>query len=181
MTYRHTSHIHGDYLDGDLSPEQRNRVERHLATCDECRQDLEKLKKLTQALQGIEGPDPGKAYFDSLADIVMARTASMTGPELSSKPVTDRHSSGRQVLTTLIKLAAAVTLLFTAFYISDFSHKNHATRWAEHIGQSGYVTTDAAGTDEYMMPLSIGINTLLAPTSETELEENPLPEGAVKE
>ena len=84
-------------------------------------------------------------------------------------------------MTTLIRLAAAVTLLFTAFYISDFNHRSHSDRWAESIGQSGYVNVGEAGVDQYMIPMSIGFNTLLSPAAETDRENNTIPEGTEQE
>ena len=181
MTYRHTIHLHGDYLDGDLSPDQKDQIKRHLDTCAECRQDLEKLRRLTQALHAIEGPDPGDAYFENLTDLVMARTATMTGPAVSSRTIPEYRGPGRQTLTTLIKLAAAVTLLFTAFYISDFNYKNYAPRWAEYINHGGYAAAGESGPNEYMMPLSVGINTLLSSPQETEPEKTTSQEESAKE
>jgi hypothetical protein len=74
MKYRHTTHLHGDYLDGDLTPDQKELVEGHLADCPDCRHDLAQLRKLTQAAKMVDIPDPADGYFDSLTETIMART-----------------------------------------------------------------------------------------------------------
>lgn len=176
MTYRHTIFYHGDYLDGDLSPELRKQVEGHLATCTECREDLEKLKRLAESLRRLEVPDPGGQYFDSLSGMIMARTAAIPAPESSPTPAPYQRNAGRRILTTLIKLAAAVTLLFTAFYISDFNQEKRATRWAELIRQSGQFSSGGLETEDRLMSPA-GINILSGLPSPAERIEKPDTEG----
>jgi anti-sigma factor RsiW len=155
MKYRHTTHLHGDYLDGDLTPDQRDMVEHHLTECTDCRNDLVQLQNLTQAARLIEIPDPGDGYYDSLTQTIMARTDGII-TEAPEAVAPDFRGRGRRVLMTLIKLAAAVTLLFTAFYISDFNQQRNATRWAEHIRKSN-LATSGTETQGQMTP-SVGIN-----------------------
>jgi len=159
MTYRHTTFYHGDYLDGDLSPDMRDQVERHLAECAQCREDLEKLKALTRSLSQIDVPDPGEEYFESVTEIIMARTAGNQEAESSRGPVPFQPATRRRLLTTLIKLAAAVTLLFTAFYISDFNQEKRATRWAEQIRQNSQFSSGEMEAEDRLMPPA-GINML---------------------
>lgn len=45
------------YHDGELSSEQREWMESHLAVCAECRQLLEELRDLSQTLSTIDLPD----------------------------------------------------------------------------------------------------------------------------
>lgn len=180
MTYRHTIHLHGDYLDGELSPEQRDFVTRHLADCANCRNDLEKLRLLTQALKRVTTPNPGRDYFDNLTGNILARTESILGQEINSSPVTSHHSSGRQVLTALIRLATAVTLLFAAFYISDLNQEKRATRWAEHIKSSNYVTSDGTGPEGQVMPPA-GIKMFLGMPSPDDQVDDPQLKNTVEE
>jgi hypothetical protein len=141
MTNRHTTYLHGDFLDGDLSPAETARVEQHLATCGPCREDLERLKRLTSTLRKIETPDPGDDYFDNLLDSVVARTASIERESKGEAPSLKRISETKRMLQNLIRLAAAVTLLFVAFYISDFNQRQKSTGWTERFTQGEYVSS----------------------------------------
>jgi len=174
MTYRHTSHLHGDYLDGDLSPDARADVERHLETCLECREDIERLKRLKQALRQIEVPDPGDEYFDNLRGIISARTSAMTVPGDSTQPKVEITGTTRQALKTLIRLAAAVTFLFSAFYISDINQEKQSSRWGGKIQKGDFVTSDQISPEERLMYPPAGIDMSLGlPTLMVEEEEPP--------
>jgi len=48
-----------DYVDRDLSPGLRARMERHLGECDECRRLLEGLRRTVEALHGVSGLGEG--------------------------------------------------------------------------------------------------------------------------
>ena len=47
------------YLDGELSPQRRTAVERHLARCGSCRAALESLRRLERSLEAIKVPPVG--------------------------------------------------------------------------------------------------------------------------
>ncbi len=42
------------YLDGELNAEDRSRVEAHLATCEQCREEAASLNRLFETLEGLE-------------------------------------------------------------------------------------------------------------------------------
>ncbi len=46
-------------LDGDLTPEERTRLEEHLAQCPDCRALWEQLQGLEPELEALESPSPG--------------------------------------------------------------------------------------------------------------------------
>lgn len=60
-----------DYLDGDLRPRQRTRVERHLDDCPECRELLRSLHAILSALGTMRGPED-----ELVADAVLASVQS---------------------------------------------------------------------------------------------------------
>ncbi|MCK5125432.1 MAG: zf-HC2 domain-containing protein [candidate division Zixibacteria bacterium] len=125
MMDRHTSHLHNDYVDGLLSEKQASEVDNHADSCEKCREDLNQLRNLKDRLAAIDAPDPGLEYFERLSEKVAERTHSITN-ESNSKSVNIKPVSASQaVLKTLIRVAAAITLLFGSFYASDFLSGNN--------------------------------------------------------
>jgi anti-sigma factor RsiW len=57
------THAHlSDYLDDDLSPRERERVEDHVGMCPHCRRVLRTLKRTLESLMDLPGePRPGLA------------------------------------------------------------------------------------------------------------------------
>jgi anti-sigma factor RsiW len=60
-----------DYLERDLAPEERASVDRHLAACGECREELHELRATVALLRGL--PEP--ALPPGLSDAVLLRVA----------------------------------------------------------------------------------------------------------
>ena len=48
-----------DYLDGELGPSGRGRIERHLGECERCRRLLEDLRRTVDGLHRLAAPDGG--------------------------------------------------------------------------------------------------------------------------
>ncbi|MCP4570477.1 MAG: zf-HC2 domain-containing protein [FCB group bacterium] len=141
MTDLHTTHLHDDYLDGLLDNQQKAAVDNHIAGCDQCLSDMERLKNLTGLLQGIQTPDPGNEYFRNLADRIDSRTVAAE-QRFAAEPVgTDRRHTYNDIMKTLIRLAAVITLLFTSFYVSYIKQEKNDTRWAEKISESDLVNS----------------------------------------
>jgi anti-sigma factor RsiW len=66
-----------DYIDRDLSPDERSRVDAHLEGCGECRRELSELRDTVSLLRRLPEPSlpPG------IGDAVIARIASGEGRE----------------------------------------------------------------------------------------------------
>ena len=138
MTDRHTMHLHSDYLDKSLSAEQRRAVERHLATCSECRRDFDLLRNLLARLSEIESPDPGIDYFNDQTEKIMARTASPSERRADTITLTPPAPSSQRILKILIRLAAVITLLFGSFYVSGLIPERYNSRLGGKFAQSEY-------------------------------------------
>ncbi|MBN1901239.1 zf-HC2 domain-containing protein [Candidatus Sumerlaeota bacterium] len=52
--YQHYREKFEDYLLGNLSPDEKKEMEEHLASCDECRREMEKEKRLLELFQTME-------------------------------------------------------------------------------------------------------------------------------
>lgn len=67
------------YHDGELSPEARQRVERHLAECEVCRDELESIQRLSRSFTELPrpalSPKALKQTHVRLADAVAERDA----------------------------------------------------------------------------------------------------------
>jgi hypothetical protein len=64
-TRRHLS----EYVDGELGPRGRARIEHHVHLCPDCWRLLATLKRTLAGLMGLRGEGPG----DDIADSVIAR------------------------------------------------------------------------------------------------------------
>jgi anti-sigma factor RsiW len=60
-----------DYIEGNLSSERKEELERHLGACPKCRQAVEDRRMIDEAASGL----PPFAVPDDFADRVMARIA----------------------------------------------------------------------------------------------------------
>jgi Putative zinc-finger len=75
----HLSH----YVEGDLRPRARNRLDRHAWDCVECGRGLRAMRVLVQAARGLDGP----AALPSAAAIFdRARRAQAGGPAFPPGP-----------------------------------------------------------------------------------------------
>jgi Carboxypeptidase regulatory-like domain/Putative zinc-finger len=61
------------YIDGALADADREAVESHFATCNECLRELAEIARVNKQFQSALTHDPGEAYFDSFADRVLER------------------------------------------------------------------------------------------------------------
>lgn len=69
MSHRRIKHKLGHYLEGDLAHGAHRRVERHLADCSECSEELRGLERTRRLLRELPTPEPPP----NLAEAVMAR------------------------------------------------------------------------------------------------------------
>jgi hypothetical protein len=58
MTDTHVRDRLGDHLEGDLSLDERSRVDAHLADCAECADELRELRATIHLLRGLPDPEP---------------------------------------------------------------------------------------------------------------------------
>ncbi len=56
VDHRFTKAHASGYLDDDLSPAGRRRVERHTSVCPQCRELLASLRRMLDGLGGLGGP-----------------------------------------------------------------------------------------------------------------------------
>ena len=58
-----------DYVDGELDPPERKRLERHVRFCERCHTVLDNLRQTLGRLRGLQASDPpGAADPDALGE-----------------------------------------------------------------------------------------------------------------
>jgi anti-sigma factor RsiW len=61
-----------DYLDGDLTGEERDALEHHLESCPECRDTLAGLRRVVTRARALEDEPPGRDLWPGIAERIGA-------------------------------------------------------------------------------------------------------------
>lgn len=67
------------YLDGELSPAERTELEQHLASCEACKAEFEKMKRFVNAASDLQVEAPAEEVWDRFLDGVYNRLERQTG------------------------------------------------------------------------------------------------------
>lgn len=103
---RHVIERLSAYLDGELRPEERHGVERHLAGCADCAAVLTDLERVVRAARSVEDRPPAKDLWPGIA----SRLGPRKGPSVI--PIRAAGAGGRRRFSfTLPQLAAAAIAL----------------------------------------------------------------------
>ena len=118
--FRHggTRDLLSSYIDGEVSTSERLRIERHLAVCEECRQELESLRLTVSALR-------------QLPEVQTARSFA-----ISERPAPVRSATGWIVGVRLAASAAAVVLV--GLILADVTGlvvQSDLTEWTRQSGR----------------------------------------------
>ena len=92
-----------EYLDGELSAEDRAQLETHLEGCPECRQTLEELQQVAQRAAALEDSPPAESLWPGIA--VRLEEAAPGEPDVVD--LREHRPTRRRVSFTLPQLAAA--------------------------------------------------------------------------
>ena len=94
-----------EYLDGELTPDERDAIERHLAGCDACAATLEELRRVVERARSLPPRAPAADLWGGIAERIDARAA------IDARVVPLRARAPRRFSFTLPQLAAASVLL----------------------------------------------------------------------
>jgi anti-sigma factor RsiW len=67
LDHRFTKAHASEYLDGELSPAGRSRVERHTSMCPQCREMIATLRRMLEALPAL-GATPQPSVADGVIE-----------------------------------------------------------------------------------------------------------------
>jgi anti-sigma factor RsiW len=82
VTGEHLDDVLSAYLDGELTPDEQGDVDAHLATCAECRADLDAEADVRQLLRDLPAVDPPFGFYERIL---------RDGPEASRAPDKQRR------------------------------------------------------------------------------------------
>jgi len=123
MTDRWTDSL-SDYLDGELTPEDRSELGRHLEGCAACAATLEELERVTERARTLVDHEPARDLWPAIEAHLASRSAA--GPDVN--PVAaPKPRRPRVVSFTWPELAAAgiavVALSTAAFWLGTRGEK----------------------------------------------------------
>jgi hypothetical protein len=145
------------YLDGRLPSPERGRLEEHLTTCSRCRQELEELRAVVRALQG-------------LPHVPVRRSFRLSPAQVEATPVAARPAWAHGALGTV---AATAAIVFAVLLSGDLLTLEGEEDAALEGGPQGLMSRQAEEAAEADEGLPTG--------ADLEAEGTPLPEPTVKE
>ncbi|MBD3401787.1 hypothetical protein GF420_02745 [candidate division GN15 bacterium] len=120
MTHRHIRSLLGDYVDSELSEDDKAAVERLLAESAELRSEYEQTSRLKELLRHKHTPDPGEAYFDELSQLILARTVQTRSTvDQTADPAGSTADQRRMFVRSLLSAAVSLMLFFAAIMIGS--------------------------------------------------------------
>lgn len=111
-----------DYAEGELSPADNTAVQRHLAACTACRDELQEIKNVRAALMRESVPDPGSEFWRQFPEQVwqsyaaQAGRARGTGLGASARRLYARLSQARRPAVWMPAFVALALLLGVALF-----------------------------------------------------------------
>jgi hypothetical protein len=133
---------------GNLAPEQKRGVERHLAECPDCRAHYEMIKKAFKTMDLREKYDPGEDYWHSYWDRLQTRLAA--DDRLDRSPVrtqSDKLLSFVRLPRWVPLTAAAAALVAAGIFIGRTLVRPEWQAAKPGPGGSAIVLPAAAGSD----------------------------------
>ncbi len=74
------THRLSEYLDGDLTADERTALERHLAACPACSTTLAELTRVVMRARALPAPQPRRDLWEGIAERIAAERASPSAP-----------------------------------------------------------------------------------------------------
>jgi len=120
------------YLDDELSPRQRRRVEKHLLICEECSLLLQELRETSDSIASLRQTAPADLWF-----AVNARLADISS---NSRPslATGRRWTWRQIYPIIKPVAATIGIALVVCGIFIILHEPQET--PEYTQMDVYLT-----------------------------------------
>lgn len=149
MSETHWTDRLSDYLDGDLSPDERSSLEAHLGSCAECTHVLDELRTVVSRTRGLQDIPPPNDLWSGIERAITSLPQEDgqvidLSPRLGS--IDPLESDGRLRLS-LSQVAAASLILMIGSAAASWSLRPLASRGAvdEDIGAAAVVQASLPG------------------------------------
>ncbi len=113
-----------DYADNNLAAEYLVGFQKHIASCESCKKELDETIQLKELLQNSNSSPPSDLYFDETANLILARTIENNDWHKNQSKNSDeivRSEFSRALLST-----AAALIIFAISIIIGTSDNNFA-------------------------------------------------------
>ncbi|WP_430907208.1 zf-HC2 domain-containing protein [Maribacter sp. 2-571] len=112
------------YLDGQLSPKEAERLERHLQTCESCMKELQAYRSLFNAIDEDTDPVPTPTLRNTFFAQLAAEKETEGTVSILPMPRQKPKAWGNRIW----KVAASVLLLLGAYGIGSYQQRTSAAR-----------------------------------------------------
>ena len=158
MTDRWTDSL-SEYLDGDLTPEDRRELALHLESCADCALTLRELEQVTERARALPDLTPPKDGWPALLARLVARELPIESTEIQAPPPARRAQRGptRVVSFTWPQLAAAgiavAILLSVAFWMGWRDNRRVASAPSTLTQEHAETVSDTRDTEHAIAEL----------------------------
>ncbi len=104
-----------EYLAGELNADAQTAIETHLATCQDCQNELDFALELSEALQEVPKPEPPSDVFDHVAAYVRSHPQPTTQGWFDSLKQALRGLSIRPVTVGAVTASLIILVTFGAY------------------------------------------------------------------
>lgn len=158
MSHEAIQELLSSYLDDDLSAEERQRVDEHLASCEACREELALLRLTVDALRDMPVLEAPGGFADAVMDRIEADGRPAVAPTAGGEVVPLKRRTPKVLLFAPVALAAAACLVVgTVWWL--------VPRFMEQEPQVFASRSDAAAEAETALPAAEPARSSLDATS----------------
>ena len=126
----------GEFLDDDLSPNERSRFESHLVDCESCRAELESLEALRSAARGLPPLDPPRYLWPEIKQRI-AKSRDSGDTEVSPAQSRGRRWSGAATIAAALLIAFSIGWLVRPATTRDAALADPSPRFLLLLHQPG--------------------------------------------
>ena len=138
MPYHHIKTYIDDYIDGRLSPDEKEQFEKLLASDPASRKMYEHERMIRALLKKSTVPDPGEKYWQNLENNILDRTITRSGDNPGNANAKRKHLENGIIhfLRQAAPLAAAVVLFIVSVLFSSGEKINPMMASAQSDGDT---------------------------------------------